>query len=79
MTGQGNQESEDYEMKVYQNGSTKETVYQDMGCTRPIGYLFPRETAVCYGIVGNVALVVYDINNKTNKKAGFVKWLGGVK
>lgn len=79
MTGEVIQESEGYEMKVYQNGSTKETVYQDMGCTRPIGYLFPRETAVCYGIVGNVALVVYDINNKTNKKAGFVKWLGGVK
>ena len=69
----------DFDMKVYQNGSTVEPVYQDLYCTKQIGYLHEYETAECYGIIGNVALIVYKLDNSNNRKTGFVKWLGGVK
>ena len=69
----------DFEMKVYQNGSTYEDVYQDIQCTRPIGYLHPREQARCYGIINDKALIVYNIDGTDNLKSGFVKWLGGIK
>ena len=76
----GNEESKGgFEMKVYQNGSTRETVFQDINCKTPIGYLNPRETAECYGIIDNKAIVVYKIDGTNNKKVGFCKWLGGVK
>ena len=76
---QNNEIKEDFEMKVYQNGSTIEPVYQDINCTKQIGYLHEWEKAVCYGIVDNRALIVYEIDNTNNRKSGFVKWLGGVK
>lgn len=65
-------------MKLYQNGSTKEIVYQDLNCTKQIGYLNPYEQARCYGIIENKALIVYKLDNANNFKTGFVKWLGGV-
>lgn len=68
-----------YEMKVYQNGSTREDVYQDSNCTKKIGYLNPHETAECYGIVDGKAVIVYNMDNINNKKVGFVRWLGGIK
>lgn len=68
----------DFDMKIYKNGSTKEIVYLDSNCTKEIGYLNPRETGECYGRVGNVAIVCYNIDNSNNKKVGFVKWLGGI-
>ena len=73
----------DFEMKVYQNGSTIEPVYQDINCTKQIGYLHEWEKAECYGTISNGtfvrALIVYDVDGTNNKKSGFVKWLGGVK
>lgn len=72
-------ESGDFEMKVYENGSTPEIVYQDAQCTKQIGYLHPYEKATCYGIVENKALIVYVIDGTNNLKSGFVKWLGGIK
>ena len=66
-------------MKVYHNGTTIEKVYQDVECTKQIGYLHEYETAECYGIINNKALIVYNVDNTNNKKSGFVKWLGGVK
>lgn len=69
----------DYEMKLYQNGSTKEIVYSDKNCTKEIGFINPHETAECYGIVDNKAIVVYNVDRTSNKKVGFVKWLGGIK
>lgn len=74
----------DFEMKIYKNGSTIERVYQDIFCTKEIGYLHEWEQAECYGIVDGVALIVYNKDKKNddepqNKKSGFVKWLGGVK
>lgn len=69
----------DFEMKVYQNGSTIEKVYQDVNCTKEIGYLHEYEQAECYGIIDNKALIVYKLDNTNNKKTGFVKWLGGVR
>ena len=77
-----NKES-DFEMKIYQNGSTIEPVYQDINCTKQIGYLHEWEKAECYGTINNGtyvrALIVYDVDGTNNKKSGFVKWLGGVK
>lgn len=69
----------DFQMKLYQNGTTKEVVYQDKNCTKKIGYLHPHEQAECYGIIDNKALIVYNVDRTNNKKTGFVKWLGGVK
>lgn len=69
----------DFEVKLYQNGSTIENVYSDKECTNKIGYLHPREQAECYAVIDNKALIVYNVDGSSNKKTGFVKWLGGVK
>lgn len=67
-----------FEVKDYINGSTTEYVYQDAQGTKQIGYLHPHEKAKCYGIVNNMALVVYTIDGTNNQKSGFCKWLGGI-
>lgn len=76
-------EGSDFEVETWQNGSTNEPVYQDLACTTKIGTIYPREYADCYGIINGVYLVVYYITNKsgkvTGRKAGFVKYNGGVK
>lgn len=69
----------EFEVKDYENGSTIEYVYQDDHDFKQIGYLHPYETAKCYGIVNNRALIVYTVDGTTSKKSGFVKWLGGIK
>lgn len=73
----------DFEVKTWQNGSTNETVYSDLSCTNKIGTIYPREYAECYGIIDEKYLVVYYITNSsgqvTGRKAGFVKYNGGVK
>lgn len=74
-----NNESGDFEVKEYVNGSKKETVYQDANCSKVIGYLNAKEKCSCYGIVNNKALIVYKIDGTKNQKTGFVKWLGGIK
>lgn len=82
---EGNNENQggEYIVKTYQNGSTPEYVFSDKNLKNSIGYLHPYETAECYGIVDNKAIIVYNVDNtkdKTNnKKVGFVKWLGGIK
>ena len=82
-TEQTENKESDFEMKIYQNGSTIEPVYQDINCTKQIGYLHEWEKAECYGTISNGtfvrALIVYDVDGTNNKKSGFVKWLGGVK
>lgn len=70
---------EEYDVKIYMNGTTKEIVYQDSSCKNQIGYLNPHEIAECYGIVDNKALIVYNVDKTNYKKVGFVKWLGGIK
>lgn len=69
----------EFQVKIYQNGTTKENVYSDKNLTNLIGYLHPHETAECYGIVDNKAIIVYNQDGTSNKKCGFVKWLGGIK
>lgn len=82
-TEQTENKESDFEMKIYQNGSTIEPVYQDINCTKQIGYLHEWEKAECYGTINNGtyvrALIVYNVDGTNNKKTGFVKWLGGVK
>lgn len=68
-----------YQVKIYQNGTTKEPIYQDTNCQKQIGYLNPHETAECYGVINNLALVVYNVDKTGYKKTGFAKWLGGIK
>ena len=70
---------DDEEVKVYQNGSTEETVFSDTNCTNKIGSLNKYEKCECLGIFENRAIVRYKVDNKNNYKIGFVKWLGGVK
>ena len=79
ITGEENKKGGEFEMKQYHNGSTKEIVYQDLKCTKKIGYLNPWENCECYGVIDNKALVVYNVDRSSNKKTGFVKWLGGIK
>ena len=72
----------DFDMKTWKNGSTDEPVYQDLACTKKIGTIYPREYADCYGIIDGKYLVVYfltDSNgNVVGRKAGFVKYNGGI-
>lgn len=74
-----NTDEGEFEVKDYINGSTTEYVYQDVQCTKQIGYLHPREEAKCYGVVNNRALIVYKVDGTQNYKSGFCKWLGGIK
>ena len=71
--------TDDEEVKVYQNGSTEETVFSDTNCTNKIGSLNKYEQCDCLGIFQNRAIVRYKIDNQNNYKVGFVKYLGGVK
>lgn len=74
---------EGFEVKTWQNGSTNETVYQDLACTQKIGTIYPKEYADCYGIMKGKYIVAYYVTDKngnvTNRKLGFVKYSGGVK
>lgn len=79
ITGNTGNNGGDFEMKQYHNGSTKEIVYQDLKCTKKIGYLNPWENCECYGVIDSKALVVYNVDKSNNKKTGFVKWLGGIR
>lgn len=79
ITGDTGNNGGDFEMKQYHNGSTKEIVYQDLKCTKKIGYLNPWENCECYGVIDSKALVVYNVDKSNNKKTGFVKWLGGIR
>ena len=69
----------DEPVRIYQNGSTTENVYADTACTIKIGSLYPREKCDCFGIFHDRAMVRYNVNNTSNYKIGFCKWLGGVK
>ena len=73
---------EGFEVKTWRNGSTDEPVYQDLACTKKIGTIYPREYADCYGIIDSKYLVVYFLTNSNGnvvgRKAGFVKYNGGL-
>lgn len=79
----GEQEGSEFDMpKTWKNGTTNETVYADVNCTKEIGLIYPRGEAECYGIKDGKYLVCYNIyngNNIANRKVGFVKYNGGVK
>lgn len=79
ITGNNENKGGEFEVKNYHNGSTKEIVYQDLNCTKKIGYLNPWENCECYGVIDSKALVVYNVDRSNNKKTGFVKWLGGIR
>lgn len=78
----GEQEGSEFEMpKTWKNGTTNETVYADVNCTKEIGLIYPQGEAECYGIKDGKYLVCYNIyngNNVTNRKVGFVKYNGGL-
>lgn len=82
-TNNNSNNEEGFEVKTWQNGSTNETVYQDLACTQKIGTIYPREYADCYGIMKGKYIVAYYVTDKngnvTNRKLGFVKYSGGVK
>ena len=69
--------------KVYQNGTTPESVYADINCTVKVGELNPYEKCECLGIFENRAIVRYAVDRKNenepiNYKIGFCVWLDGV-
>jgi N-acetylmuramoyl-L-alanine amidase CwlA len=72
------EEGSDEEVRVYQNGSTAETVYSDSNCTIKLGSLNKYEKCDCFGIFNDRAMVRYQIGNTGNYKIGFCKWTGGV-
>ena len=72
--------AESYRTAVaWKNGSTEETVYKQSNCKEKIGSLSPREIAKCCGKQENSYIVVYELDNTSSHKVGFVKYAGGVK
>lgn len=65
--------------RVYQNGSTPETVYADTALSKKIGTLNPWEKVEYLSIDNDRPLVRYKIDGTTIKKCGYVKWKGGAK
>lgn len=63
--------------RVYQNGSTPETVFADTGLTKKIGSLNPREKAEYLSIDNDRPLVRYKVDGTNTYKVGYVKWKGG--
>ena len=65
----------------WKNGSTKEYVYSNTAdCSNmknSIGYIFPYEKALCYGVTDGCFIVSYNIAGNRHK-VGFVKYDGGV-
>lgn len=73
-------EGGDLEMaRVYQNGSTPESVFVDTDLTKKIGSLNPRETAEYLSIDNDRPLVRYKVDGTNRYKCGYVKWKGGCK
>ena len=73
-------EGGDLEMaRVYQNGSTPETVYADTALSKKIGTLNPWEKAEYLSIDNNRPLVRYTVDGTNIKKCGYVLWKGGAK
>ena len=71
-------EKEEYEVKEYHNGSTRETIYKDCKLKEPIGYLNPWEKAECWGVFENRPIIVYKVDGTNKHKVGFAKWTGGI-
>lgn len=67
---------DDFEVRTWKNGSTKEIVYADTAKTMKIGELAPREACSCYGKVDNMYIVAYKVNGKASHKTGFVAYHG---
>lgn len=65
--------------RVYQNGSTPETVYADTALSKKIGTLNPWEKAEYLSIDNNRPLVRYTVDGTNTKKCGYVLWKGGAK
>ena len=74
-----NNDGSDEEVRVYQNGSTSETIFADTNCSIRIGSLNPRERCDCFGIFNNRAMVRYKVDKKNNYKIGYARWLNGVR
>ena len=71
-------EGGDLEMaRVYQNGSTPETVFADTGLSKKIGSLNPREKAEYLAIDNDRPLVRYKVDGTNTYKCGYVLWKGG--
>ena len=64
--------------KTWTNGSTNETVYTQSNLSDKIGTVYARGKADCYGKTGSGYIVVYSVSGTSKKKAGFVKYKGGV-
>lgn len=63
----------------YENGSTKENIFADTRLTRNIGYLNAWEKCGCIDKFENRPVVIYSVNGTSNSKAGFAKWISGMK
>ena len=75
-----NNEGGNLEMaRVYQNGSTPESVYADTALSNKIGTLNPWEKVEYLSIDNDRPLVRYKIDGTNIKKCGYVQWKGGAK
>ena len=64
--------------KTWTNGSTNETVYTQSNLADKVGTVYARGKADCYGKTDSGYIVVYSVSGTSKKKAGFVKYKGGV-
>ena len=75
----GGDTEETFEMaKIYQNGSTAETVYADTGRKTRIGSLNPWEACDCLGKIDGMYIVRYAVDGTDNHKVGVVVYSGGI-
>ena len=69
-----------YPFRKYQNGSTKETVYEDSDLSTPYGELNAWESCYCMGRYGDAYAVLYQVDGYPDRwKMGYVSYDGGVK
>ena len=64
--------------KTWTNGSTNETVYTQSNLSDKVGTVYARGKGDCYGKADSGYIVVYSVSGTSKKKAGFVKYKGGV-
>lgn len=66
------------DMKIWKNGSTKESVYQYSNMSKEIGSLAPYEQCQAVKINDTCFLVYYKVDGTNYEKCGFVSYNGGI-
>ncbi len=66
-------------IRIWTNGSTRESVYADTAKNLTVGSLNPHESCECLGTVGGMYIVKYQVDGTDDYKVGLVCYHGGWK